>query len=105
MSYIDGIVAAVPTANREAFIRHSSGIAAIFKNSGATSVVDCWGDGVPEGKLTSFTMAVKREDNETWSSRGCRGRRAPPATTAGRRSWPTRACSPGRRRCRSTASE
>ena len=79
MSYIDGIVAAVPTANREAFIRHASGIAAIFKECGATSVVDCWGDDVPEGKLTSFTMAVNREDNETvvfswvsWPSRTAR---------------------------------
>ncbi len=79
MSYIDGIVAAVPTANREAFIKHSSGIAAIFKECGATRVVDCWGDDVPEGKLTSFTMAVKREANETvvfswvsWPSRAAR---------------------------------
>lgn len=79
MSYIDGIVAAVPSANREAFIRHSTEIAAIFKECGATSVVDCWGDDVPESKLTSFTMAVKREANETvifswvsWPSRAAR---------------------------------
>ena len=79
MSYIDGIVAAVPTANREAFIRHSAEAAVIFKEYGALQVVDCWGDDVPEGKLTSFPMAVKREPNETvifswvsWPSRGAR---------------------------------
>ena len=79
MSYIDGIVAAVPTANREAFIRHSVRAAAIFKEHGAIKVVECWGDDVPEGNLTSFTMAVKREANETvifswvsWPSRAAR---------------------------------
>lgn len=28
-------------------------------------MVDCWGDDVPEGKLTSFPMAVKLEPAET----------------------------------------
>jgi uncharacterized protein YbaA (DUF1428 family) len=27
-------------------------------------VVECWGDDVPEGTLTSFTMAVQRRDDE-----------------------------------------
>lgn len=79
MSYVDGIVAAVPTANRQAFIQHSAEAAAIFKEHGAVKVVDCWGDDVPEGTLTSFTMAVKREANDTvifsrvsWPSRAAR---------------------------------
>ncbi len=79
MNYVDGIVAAVPTANREALIKHSAAAAAIFKEHGALKVVDCWGDDVPEGKLTSFTMAVKREADETvifswvsWPSRAAR---------------------------------
>ena len=43
------------------------------------SVVECWGDDVPEGKLTSFPMAVQRKDDETvvfswitWPSRDAR---------------------------------
>jgi uncharacterized protein YbaA (DUF1428 family) len=28
-------------------------------------VVECWGDDVPDGKLTSFPMAVKRKDDES----------------------------------------
>ena len=28
-------------------------------------LVECWGDDVPDGKLTSFPMAVKRKDDET----------------------------------------
>ena len=51
----------------------------LFKEYGALTVVDCWGDDVPEGKLTSFTMAVKRESEEsvvfswiTWPSKAVR---------------------------------
>ena len=39
--------------------------APIFKEFGALRVVECWGDDVPEGKLTSFPMAVKCEPDET----------------------------------------
>jgi uncharacterized protein YbaA (DUF1428 family) len=79
MSYVDGFVIAVPTANRDAYRQHAERAARIFKEHGALSVVECWGDDVPEGKLTSFTMAVKREPNEavvfswvTWPSRKVR---------------------------------
>src|SRR5262249_26913131 len=41
--------------------------------------IECWGDDVPEGKVTSFPMAVKRKDDETvvfswiiWPSRNVR---------------------------------
>ena len=64
MTYVDGFVAAVPTANREKFRKHADDAAQIFKEYGALKVVECWGDDVPEGQLTSFTMAVKRKDDE-----------------------------------------
>jgi uncharacterized protein YbaA (DUF1428 family) len=38
---------------------------AIFKDHGALHATECWGDDVPEGKVTSFPLAVKRQDNET----------------------------------------
>lgn len=79
MSYVDGFVAAVPTANKGAYLKHAREAAAVFREHGATRVVECWGDDVPEGKLTSFPMAVKREANETvvfswveWPSREVR---------------------------------
>jgi uncharacterized protein YbaA (DUF1428 family) len=79
MSYVDGFVAAVPTANREVYRRHAAIAADVFKENGALSVVECWGDDVPEGKVTSFPMAVKRRDDETvvfswivWPSRQAR---------------------------------
>ncbi|MDF3012146.1 MAG: signal recognition particle [Cellvibrio sp.] len=65
MSYVDGFVVAVPTENKEAYKKMASTAATVFKDQGALSVVECWGDDVPEGKLTSFPMAVKLEGNET----------------------------------------
>jgi uncharacterized protein YbaA (DUF1428 family) len=65
MSYVDGFVCAVPTANRESFLKHATAAASVFKEHGALTVVDCWGDDVPEGKLTSFPMAVKSTRDET----------------------------------------
>ena len=65
MNYVDGFVAAVPKANRERYVQHAQAAAAVFKENGALSVVECWGDDVPEGKLTSFPMAVQRKEDET----------------------------------------
>lgn len=79
MRYIDGFVSAVPTANREDFKKHAQIAAAILKEHGALHVVECWGDDTPEGKVTSFPMAVKKEEGETvcfswivWPSRQVR---------------------------------
>ncbi len=79
MNYVDGFIAAVPNANKDAYIAHVNKNALMFKEYGALSVVDCWGDDAPEGKLTSYTMAVKREADEsivfswvTWSSKDAR---------------------------------
>ena len=79
MNYLDGFVAAVPMANKEAFLKHAQEAAVVFKEYGAVSVVESWGDDVAEGKLTSFPMAVKREEGEVvvfswieWSSKAAR---------------------------------
>jgi uncharacterized protein YbaA (DUF1428 family) len=65
MGYVDGFVAAVPTAGQDAYREHAAGAAAIFREYGALQVVECWGDDVPDGVLTSFPMAVKKADSET----------------------------------------
>ncbi len=79
MNYIDGFVAAVPTANREKYRKHAEVAAEVFKKHGALKLVECWGDDVPTGKTTSFPQAVKLEPNETvvfswvaWPSRRAR---------------------------------
>jgi uncharacterized protein YbaA (DUF1428 family) len=65
MTYVDGFVAAVPTANKQAYIKHVGLAAAAFKDYGALSIVECWGDDVPDGKINSFHTAVMRKDDET----------------------------------------
>jgi uncharacterized protein YbaA (DUF1428 family) len=79
VGYVDGYVMAVPTNNRDAFIKHAKEAAAVFKEHGALRVVECWGDDVPDGKVTSFPMAVKKMPDETvvfswilWPSRQAR---------------------------------
>ncbi|MGY8904563.1 MAG: DUF1428 domain-containing protein [Burkholderiales bacterium] len=64
MNYLDGFVAAVPLANKAAFLKHATDAAVLFKEYGALSVVESWGDDVADGKLTSFPMAVKLEAGE-----------------------------------------
>ncbi len=65
MNYVDGFVLAVPTAHRETYRQHALLAAQVFKENGALSVVETWGDDVPDGKLTSFPMAVQRKPDET----------------------------------------
>ena len=79
MAYVDGYVLAVPTVNKAAYQKLAEEAAAVFKAYGALSVVENWGDDVPDGKLTSFPMAVKASADETvvfswvsWPSRAVR---------------------------------
>ena len=64
MAYIDGFVAAVSNDNKEIYREHAMRMAELMKRYGATRCVETWGDDVPEGKLTSFPMAVQRKDDE-----------------------------------------
>ena len=79
MPYIDGFVIAVPTANKQKFIDHANRGDAVFIEYGATRVLECWGDDVPEGKQTDFHRAVQATKDETvvfswiaWPSRKAR---------------------------------
>ena len=64
-NYVDGLVAAVPTARKNEYRKHVEDVMPVFKEYGAVSVVECWGDDVPDGEVTSFPMAVKCKDDET----------------------------------------
>lgn len=64
MKYVDGFVVAVPEDEKEAYCQLAAKAAPIFKEFGATRIVECWADDVADGKLTDFRMAVKAEDHE-----------------------------------------
>ena len=64
MTYVQGFVAAVPAANKEAYRKHAADAVNLFKEFGATRMVEAWGDDVPDGKLTDFKGAVNAESDE-----------------------------------------
>jgi Uncharacterized conserved protein len=65
MPYIDGFVIPVPTANKEKFIEHAKKGDSFFIDMGATRILECWGDDVPNGEVTDFRRAVQAKDDET----------------------------------------
>lgn len=65
MTYIDGFVLAVPTANKQKFIDHANLGDSVFMDMGAVRILECWGDEVPDGKQTDFRRAVQATDDES----------------------------------------
>ena len=54
MTYVDCFMAAVPEANKAAYLAQAKMMAGLMKEYGALSVTECWGVDVPEGKKTSI---------------------------------------------------
>ncbi|WP_420408988.1 DUF1428 domain-containing protein [Hoeflea sp.] len=65
MTYVQGFLVPVRNDNKAKYTEMAKMGSRIFKKNGATSVVECWGVDVPDGKVTSFPMAVKLEEGET----------------------------------------
>lgn len=64
MPYVDGFVLAVPRANLEAYKEMARIGGEVWMDHGALSYVECIGDDVPLGELTSFPRAVQAKAGE-----------------------------------------
>lgn len=65
LTYYTGMVAAVPTANRQKYIDHVRIAWPLFEKFGATRMIETWGVDTPKGKVTDFQGAVNARDDET----------------------------------------
>ena len=64
MSYVDGFVLAVPKAKLDDYKKLANLAGPIWMEHGALSYVECIGDDVPYGELTSFPRAVQAKEDE-----------------------------------------
>lgn len=64
MSYVDGFVLAVPRKNLTAYKRLARKSGKVWREHGALAYVECVGDDVKPGKVTSFPQAVKLKTDE-----------------------------------------
>ena len=64
MAYVDGFVLAVPQNKMADYKKLARKAGKIWIEHGALEYVECIGDDVPVGKLTSFPKAVKLQDGE-----------------------------------------
>ncbi len=64
-SYTDGFVVPVPDGKRDAYRELASKMAGVFRQHGATRVIESIADDVKRGEVTDFYRAVKAEEGET----------------------------------------
>lgn len=65
MTYIEGFVIPVPTADKDKFVAHAESIDPLFLENGAQAVVECWQDNVTRGHTTDFFGAVDCREGES----------------------------------------
>ena len=64
MSYVDGFVVPVKKDQLDAYKAFARRAGEVWMELGALALVECVGDDVPYGKLTSFPRAVQARDDE-----------------------------------------
>jgi uncharacterized protein YbaA (DUF1428 family) len=65
MTYFDGFVIPVPSADKDKFVHHATTIDPLFLEHGALRVVECWGADLKPGTTTDFQRAVATTKDET----------------------------------------
>ena len=65
MPFVAINVIPVPTADKAAWLAHGRKTTPVFTDHGALAVTECWGEDVPDGRLTDFKRAVALMDSET----------------------------------------
>jgi uncharacterized protein YbaA (DUF1428 family) len=64
MAYVDGFLLAVPKARLDEYKKMAELAGEVWMSHGALSYVECLGDDVPYGELTSFPRAVQAKEDE-----------------------------------------
>jgi uncharacterized protein YbaA (DUF1428 family) len=64
MTYVEGFICAVPTANREAYRRHAADAFAVFEELRVRRHVEAWASDLPDGTVTDFRKAVQAKEGE-----------------------------------------
>lgn len=64
MPYVDGFVLSVPKDKVEAYRAMADAGGKVWMEHGALSYVECIGEDVPYGELTSFPRAVQAKEDE-----------------------------------------
>jgi uncharacterized protein YbaA (DUF1428 family) len=62
--YTDGFVVPVPEGKRDAYQQLAAKMAKVFRQHGASRVIEAFSDDVSKGEVTDFYRAVKAEDGE-----------------------------------------
>ena len=79
MVYVDGFIVPVPKANLDAYREMARVGGEVWMEHGALSYVECIGDDIPYGEVTSFPRSVQATEEETvifsWITYESRARR------------------------------
>ncbi len=65
MAYVDGFIVPVPKAKLEAYKEMARTAGDVWMEHGALSYVECIGDDIPYGEMTSFPRSVQATEEET----------------------------------------